>query len=191
MHSTCMSKQGIVKLLQANMIFFKFFTMHAHYAYIMYVQCMYSICTVYVLCIYCTYIVHTLCIHCAHTVHLLYVHCAYTVHSLYVRTLCIHFAYTVYILYIRYTYTIHSLYINYAYTIHVVDKTLALTSIGEWLDRLSLGIYENVLIANGFDNINMLVGDWLNFLVRRQLHVCTEKNCHFLLSISVIFSTKN
>ena len=30
-------------------------------------------------------------------------------------------------------------------------------SVGEWLDNLGMGQYENMMIANGFDNLDFMV----------------------------------
>ena len=78
---------------------------NVHNLMLVYVECMYTVCTLYV---HCMYTVCTLYVHCMYTVCTLYVHCMYTVCTLYV-----HCMYTVFTLYVHCMYTVFTLYVQF------------------------------------------------------------------------------
>lgn len=47
-------------------------------------------------------------------------------------------------------------------------------SVGDWLDSLGLPQYENTLVANGFDDMDFMVSDYL-FISRRNLGFCITR----------------
>ncbi|XP_067952016.1 ankyrin repeat and sterile alpha motif domain-containing protein 1B-like [Watersipora subatra] len=57
------------------------------------------------------------------------------------------------------------------------DRSSSSNSIGDWLDSFGFGIYENILSANGFDDIKMLNG---GVLEETDLHLMGFTNIHHI-----------